>query len=80
MSRIVVLEERCKGCLLCTEACPKKLLRRSVRFNRQGYQFVESVDADESLCIGCAACATMCPDLAIRVYRTRKVKKEGGEA
>lgn len=80
MSRIVVLEDRCKGCLLCTEACPKDLLRRSSRFNRQGYQFVESVDTDESRCIGCGACAVMCPDMALRVYKTRKVKPEGGKA
>ena len=78
MSHIEILEERCKGCLLCTAACPKKLLRRSERFNRHGYLVVESVDAGGEACTGCAACAIMCPDVAIRVYRSSK--RAGGRA
>ena len=74
MSRIVVLEERCKGCLLCTEACPKKILRQADRFNRQGYKVVECFD--EEACTACASCALLCPDTAIRVIRSRKA---GGE-
>ena len=30
MSRIVIDEQRCKGCLLCVEACPKNINRRLV--------------------------------------------------
>lgn len=72
MSRIEILEERCKGCLLCTEVCPKKILRQSERFNRHGYLVSECIDPDEKLCTGCTSCATICPDAAIRVYRTKK--------
>ena len=69
MSHIEIDEERCKGCLLCTAACPKGLLRRSKRFNRHGYLVTEFVQ-DRGECTGCASCAIMCPDVAIRVFRS----------
>ncbi|MDR1855949.1 MAG: ferredoxin family protein [Desulfovibrio sp.] len=70
MSRVVFLEERCKGCRLCVEACPADALRPSGRFNRHGYEVVEQVGE----CTGCASCGIMCPDVAIRVFRTSKGK------
>ncbi|SDG04245.1 4Fe-4S dicluster domain-containing protein [Desulfovibrio legallii] len=74
MSRVVFLEERCKGCRLCVEACPAHILRPSGRYNRQGYEVMEQAGS----CTGCAACAVMCPDVAIRVFRTARTK--GGAA
>jgi len=71
MSRIVFLEERCKGCLLCAGACPRNCIRRSARLNRQGYHVAETGE-QAAKCTGCAACAVMCPDLAIRVFKTGK--------
>ena len=71
MSRIVFLEERCKGCLLCADACPRQRIRQSARLNRQGYRVAET-DDDAEKCLGCAACAIMCPDTAIRVFKTKK--------
>ena len=71
MSRIVFLEERCKGCRLCVEACPAHIIRPAGRFNRQGYEVMET----ECRCTGCASCAVMCPDTAIRVFRD----KSGGK-
>ncbi|WP_300786273.1 4Fe-4S dicluster domain-containing protein [uncultured Desulfovibrio sp.] len=71
MSRIVFLEERCKGCRLCVEACPAHIIRPAGRFNRQGYEVMET----EGRCTGCAFCAVMCPDTAIRVFRD----KSGGK-
>ena len=71
MSRIVFLEERCKGCRLCVEACPAHIIRPARRFNRQGYEVMET----EGRCTGCASCAVMCPDTAIRVFRD----KSGGK-
>jgi 2-oxoglutarate ferredoxin oxidoreductase subunit delta len=73
MSRIVIREDRCKGCGLCTIACPYKLVQISEQFNDKGYRPAEYIDADRE-CTGCANCATMCPDVAIVVYRTRKVQ------
>lgn len=74
MSRIVIREDRCKGCLLCTTVCPEEILVQSDRFNQQGYKVVEVTDMDR--CIGCASCAKMCPDFCITVYMTKKQKKE----
>jgi 2-oxoglutarate ferredoxin oxidoreductase subunit delta len=69
MSRIVIDEDRCKGCGLCTLACPYDLVRIADHFNAKGYRPAELADAD-GRCVGCANCAMMCPDVAITVYRT----------
>ncbi|MDR0196983.1 MAG: 4Fe-4S binding protein [Oscillospiraceae bacterium] len=58
--------ERCKGCALCTGACPKKILViQEERINANGYYTARCVDADA--CVGCALCAVMCPDCAIEI-------------
>jgi 2-oxoglutarate ferredoxin oxidoreductase subunit delta len=69
MSRIVIVEDRCKGCGLCTLACPYDLVRIAEHFNAKGYRPAELADPD-GRCVGCANCAMMCPDVAIIVYRT----------
>ena len=74
MSRIAIDEERCKGCLLCVEACPKAIITPSSRFNTKGYKVAEVVEAEKDKCTGCAACASLCPDVAITVWRTVKEK------
>ncbi len=76
MSRVVFLEELCKGCLLCSTVCPKGIISKSERFNRQGYQVAEVTAQNADQCIGCASCGIICPDVAIRVFKTRK-QKEG---
>ena len=65
--RVEFREAYCKGCSLCVNACPKKILQISKRTNAKGYEVAECVNMDE--CIGCASCATMCPDSVITVYR-----------
>lgn len=68
MARIEVKTDKCKGCSLCVEACPKKILTLdSGTFNPKGYN--PCVCTDQSKCIGCAFCATTCPDALIEVYR-----------
>ncbi len=74
MSRVVFLDDRCKGCLLCTTVCPKGIIRQSSRFNRQGYKVAEVPEESMQDCTGCASCALICPDVAIRVMKTRKAK------
>lgn len=69
MPRIVIDVERCKGCGLCTQVCPKgDLVQMSEEFNSKGYRTSKFVDPEKK-CIGCAFCANMCPDVAITVYR-----------
>lgn len=72
MGRIKVDETICKGCGLCVQSCPLKIIELSKkRINAKGYHLAELVQPDK--CTGCAACATMCPDTAITVER--EVKK-----
>jgi len=35
--RIVIAEELCKGCQLCTAVCPSQLIHMAEHFNRKGY-------------------------------------------
>lgn len=74
MSRIAIDEERCKGCLLCVQVCPKTIIAASSRFNAKGYKVAEVPEASMAECTGCASCAKMCPDVAIKVWRTVKSK------
>ncbi len=68
---IVVDEERCKGCNLCTVACPLNLLSLADKaVNKKGYQFVRQLAAEP--CNGCASCAVVCPDGCITVYRKKE--------
>lgn len=75
--RVVIAEETCKGCELCTLVCPKDLLNMSTRFNGKGYRPVMLVDPHGD-CTGCALCAMVCPDAVITVYRNIKVSAPAG--
>ena len=69
MGRIILDNERCKGCFLCVDVCPKKLLNKNAEFNSKGNCTVYFEDSANE-CSGCALCARRCPDLAIvEVYR-----------
>jgi 2-oxoglutarate ferredoxin oxidoreductase subunit delta len=66
---IVINEALCKGCTLCTTACPQNLIRMDTeRVNEKGYSPAKLVDP-ENQCTGCALCAVICPDVCITVYR-----------
>lgn len=65
---VVIHQERCKGCTLCTTACPQHVLTMSNIINARGYQVV-ALDESESHCTGCAVCAIICPDVVFSVYR-----------
>ena len=79
MPRIVVDEDRCKGCGLCTIPCPHDLVRMSERFNAKGYR--PSVQADpQHKCTGCTLCALMCPEVAIVVNKAGKAAGETDKA
>lgn len=66
LPKVIVDNDRCKGCEMCVIACPKKILSldHSVT-NSKGYHPAHV--NDESACIGCGSCTIMCPDCAIKV-------------
>lgn len=64
---IVVDTDRCKGCTLCADACPKNVITLAKKVNKHGYPYVQPTKIDE--CIGCSSCAIVCPDGCITVYR-----------
>ena len=60
-------DEECKGCGLCGEACPPKVLHLGDRLNRYGYQTAVYAGAG---CTGCGICFLACPEPgAITVLR-----------
>ena len=65
--RIVIDEERCKGCKLCVSVCPQGILVILSRFNERGYMPAEVTNMEK--CTGCSMCAIICPDVCITVYR-----------
>jgi 2-oxoglutarate ferredoxin oxidoreductase subunit delta len=67
MPRITINYDKCKGCLLCISFCPKNLIVKSDKLNRQGLNYVEFRQKDS--CLGCAMCAIICPDCCIEVYK-----------
>ena len=67
--RIVIDEERCKGCALCGTACQPQLVSLNLsRLNGKGYHPAQLVDPG-GRCTGCALCAVICPEACITVYR-----------
>ncbi len=66
LPKVIVDNNRCKGCEMCVIACPKKILGLDHSItNSKGYHPAHVTD--ESACIGCGSCTIMCPDCAIKV-------------
>jgi len=63
---VKVIEEKCKGCSLCIDACPKGVLGISSKMNRRGFHPAEVIFQEK--CTGCGLCFLMCPDVAIEIY------------
>ena len=69
MANVIFREDRCKGCGLCIEACPKKIVSFSDRLNLKGYHPVELKEEVKAECVACAACGKICPDLVITIEK-----------
>jgi len=73
--RVLINEERCKGCGLCITFCPSHVLERAMKFNAKGYHPPEATHPDD--CTGCDICGYFCPDFAI--FGVRITDKEPGK-
>ncbi len=66
LPRIEILEEECKGCGLCIQDCPVKVIEVSPSLNSHGYHPARYKGEG---CIGCGICFYVCPEPgAITVY------------
>ena len=61
--RVIIIEDRCKGCGFCIEYCPRDVLVMSSLFNKKGYHIPAVID--ESKCVNCHFCEALCPEFAI---------------
>jgi 2-oxoglutarate ferredoxin oxidoreductase subunit delta len=63
---VVIDESVCKGCELCIEACPPRVLTMTTeRRNEAGYLLPELHQG----CIACGLCSQVCPDFVFQVWR-----------
>jgi 2-oxoglutarate ferredoxin oxidoreductase subunit delta len=68
---LVIAADRCKGCGLCVDTCPKHVLELGTGdVNEHGYHPVRLTDA--AACTSCALCARICPDAVFAVYARPK--------
>jgi len=64
---VLVVPELCKGCGLCIDSCPPKVLKFHPKFNSKGYHYAYYVG---DKCTGCGVCFYACPEPeAIVVYK-----------
>src|SRR5215469_3187924 len=68
--RLRVDGNECKGCGLCIEACPPKVIHLSEELNHYGYR---TAIYKGTGCTGCGICFMACPEPgAITVLRLRR--------
>ncbi|MGA7858467.1 MAG: 4Fe-4S dicluster domain-containing protein [Terracidiphilus sp.] len=68
--------DECKGCGLCVEACPPRVLALSERLNHSGYRTAMYAGAG---CTGCGICFMACPEPgAITVLRAMRHAENPG--
>jgi 2-oxoglutarate ferredoxin oxidoreductase subunit delta len=80
--KVIVIEERCKGCGFCIEFCPKEMLEESDVRNKKGYKLPKIKEGMEDECIACHHCEDICPEFGIYiedVEEEEEKKKEDEE-
>ena len=66
MASITIDEKLCKGCGLCANACPKKVIAFGDKRNSKGHYY-PVIDVEG--CIGCGTCAVVCPEAAMEIVK-----------
>jgi 2-oxoglutarate ferredoxin oxidoreductase subunit delta len=72
--QVFLIPDRCKGCRLCIQFCPKQVLRESTETNSKGYHYPEILPGMETACVNCEFCTMVCPEFAIF---TKEILMEG---
>ncbi|MCU1485037.1 MAG: hypothetical protein JWN67_1783 [Actinomycetia bacterium] len=63
---VVIDVEMCKGCDLCIDACPPRVLEMTTtEVNGRGYRYPRLLPG----CTGCKACSQICPDFVFQVWK-----------
>lgn len=70
MAVVKVDLSRCKGCFLCADVCPKKVLIPSDELGANGFGLIRKDNTKE--CIGCGNCYRVCPDYCIEIRDEQK--------
>jgi len=72
--------EECKGCGLCVDACPPKLIVLNERLNRYGYRTAAYAGVG---CTACGICFMVCPEpgaiTVLRIMQRASDTPHGGE-
>ncbi|MCX7926929.1 MAG: 4Fe-4S binding protein [Candidatus Omnitrophica bacterium] len=68
MAKMRINQQKCKGCLLCINVCPQKLIEKDDKINNKGYTPVKSIYTKQN-CSGCCLCAIICPECCIEIER-----------
>lgn len=63
--QLFLIPERCKGCGMCIEFCPRQVLQLSERANTKGYYLPGIAEGKENSCVHCEFCSLVCPEFAI---------------
>ncbi|HEY1986153.1 MAG TPA: 4Fe-4S dicluster domain-containing protein [Terracidiphilus sp.] len=70
----------CKGCGLCLEACPPKLISLSERLNHYGYRTATYAGSG---CTGCGICFLVCPEpgaiTVLRLAKSEMIQSRGAD-
>ncbi len=69
-NKVCVNPDWCKGCHICVEVCPRKVLEVDANAFLRGFHPVRVARPDG--CTICRQCELLCPDLAITVEDTNE--------
>jgi NAD-dependent dihydropyrimidine dehydrogenase PreA subunit len=73
--------EECKGCGLCVDACPPKVIVLNERLNRYGYRTATYTGVG---CTACGICFMVCPEpgaiTVLRIMHRASDEARDGEA
>lgn len=64
----------CKGCGICIEACPRKVIESTGCLDAKGHML--PAGGDRSRCIGCRLCELVCPDFAVAIGEGEPAKEK----